>query len=366
MFELLNEIYSIHELNRNDTFDFPLAKNLIQAEQAKDEYLQSRLKQQKYKSRLGSLQFSESTIHTCDGKIWVPCNLQARIIDWYHTNIRHPGVTQMINSIGQTFSWKGMRAQIENHVKSCDKCQGNKIVVKPNYGLLPLVPALRDKDPFEKVHVDCARLWTVHIEEEVSKKEIEYKIHILSMVDACTNWCQLALIPTANSKTCTVQFDTNWLCQYPRPTEVGHDNGKALMGEEFQELLVSYDIKSKPTTVKNPTTQSLVECLHLTLGDHLGVSIYSVDNWYDNINHLIQVCAWAIRTTVPSNCPYNPSHLTFGMDMIFRQHVKIDWQLLKSQRRTQAIANNTKENKKRIQHDYKVDDLVLIVNKSYE
>jgi hypothetical protein len=41
------------------------------------------------------------------------------------------------------------------------------------------------------------------------------------------------------------------------------------MGEEFQELLISYDIKSKPTTVKNPTAQSLVERLHLTLGDQL-------------------------------------------------------------------------------------------------
>jgi hypothetical protein len=31
------------------------------------------------------------------------------------------------------------------------------------------------------------------------------------------------------------------------------------MGEEFQELLISYGIESKPTTVKNPTAQSLVE-----------------------------------------------------------------------------------------------------------
>jgi hypothetical protein len=30
--------------------------------------------------------------------------------------------------------------------------------------------------------------------------------------------------------------------------------------------------------------------------------------------------------------------------MIFRQQAKIDWQLLKCQRHTQAIANNKKEN----------------------
>ena len=130
--------------------------------------------------------------------------------------------------------------------------------------------------------------------------------------------------------------------------------------------MVSYDIKSKPTTVKNPTAQALVERLHLTLGDQLRVSMYSMDNWHEDVNHLIQACAWAIRTTVPSNIPYNPSQLTFGMDMIFRQKIKVDWQLLKEQRCNQSVANNRKENKNCLKHNYKVGDLVLIVDKSYE
>ncbi len=129
---------------------------------------------------------------------------------------------------------------------------------------------------------------------------------------------------------------------------------------------MSYDIKSKPTTVKNPTAQALVERLHLTLGDHLRTAIYNIDDWQDDVNHLIQACAWAIRTTNPSNSPYNPSQLAFGMDMIFRQHMKIDWQMLKMQRRRQAIANKHKENQTRIPHTYNIGDKVLIVQKKYE
>ena len=52
--------------------------------------------------------------------------------------------------------------------------------------------------------------------------------------------------------------------------------------------------------------------------------------------------------------------------MIFHQQAKIDWQLLKRQHRTQAIMKNEKEIKNRVPHDYKVGDLVLIVQKSYE
>ena len=54
------------------------------------------------------------------------------------------------------------------------------------------------------------------------------------------------------------------------------------------------------------------------------------------------------------------------MDMIFRQQAKIDWQLLKHQPLIQDIVNDKKENKNRVPHDYKVGDLVLIVQKSYE
>ena len=52
--------------------------------------------------------------------------------------------------------------------------------------------------------------------------------------------------------------------------------------------------------------------------------------------------------------------------MIFRQKILIDWVPLKQVRQLQAVANNAKENKKRLGHIYKVDDLILIVKKPYE
>jgi hypothetical protein len=182
---------------------------------------------------------------------------------------------------------------------------------------------------FKKVHVDCAGPWIVRIGSKASKHKIEYPSHIMSMVDAGSRWLELALIPTANAKSCTTQFDKQWLCRYPRPTECGHNNGTEFIAEEFQELLISYAIKSKPTTVKNPTAQSVIERLHLTLGDSLRTSIYTDDNWQDDIDHLFQAVAWALHTTTPSNIPYNPGHITFGMDMIVRQKINVDWQHLK-------------------------------------
>ncbi|KAL7474741.1 hypothetical protein ACHAW6_000700 [Cyclotella cf. meneghiniana] len=76
------------------------------------------------------------------------CEIIIRIIEWYHDNQRHPGVTWTINSISQTFKWKGLRVQVKKHIKTCDACQHHKITGKSHYGQLPLVTALRDKAPF--------------------------------------------------------------------------------------------------------------------------------------------------------------------------------------------------------------------------
>ncbi|KAL7477539.1 hypothetical protein ACHAW6_010840 [Cyclotella cf. meneghiniana] len=94
------------------------------------------------------------------------------------------------------------------------------------------------------------------------------------------------------------------------------------MGEEFQELLLSYGIKSRPAIVKNPTAQAVVKRLHLTIGNQLRMSLYQGDDWEEDVAMLIQACAWAICTTTPSNSPFMPIQLTFGMDMIFQQKAK--------------------------------------------
>eukprot|EP00804_Cyclotella_cryptica_P005306 CCRYP_015788-RA/>CCRYP_015788-RA protein AED:0.17 eAED:0.18 QI:0/0/0/1/1/1/2/0/513 len=198
------EIYAIDELNRDTNYDFPLSMKLLKEEQIKDEKIQEVLQKHDSNDRFGTLSFGTRSVHTIDGKIMVPATLQHRVINWYHNNLSHPRSTRTLNSIAQNFYWKGMHGQIEEHVRTCNQCQHHKIVGKPNYSILPLVPALQDKKPFEKVHVDCAGPWTVKINDEPMTAESNYEIFVLTMVDACTNWDELALVPTASSQVVAI------------------------------------------------------------------------------------------------------------------------------------------------------------------
>ncbi len=148
---LTSEIYTINELNDNTNYNLPLAMTLVKEEQLKDDKIQDALQKHATNDRFGTMEFGKTSVHTIDGKIIKPTSLQKCIIEWYHNKLCHPGITQTINSISQIFYWKGMRSQVKEYVKTFDKCQRHKIVGKPNYGTLPLVPALCNKKPFEKI-----------------------------------------------------------------------------------------------------------------------------------------------------------------------------------------------------------------------
>ena len=56
------------------------------------------------------------------------------------------------------------------------------------------------------------------------------------MIDPETSWFEIARIYTKTSKEAQLIFDSTWLARYPRPKEVGFDNGR-----EFKHLFTVRD-----------------------------------------------------------------------------------------------------------------------------
>jgi hypothetical protein len=96
---LTSEIYAIDELNSDTNSDFPLAMTLLKEEQLKDDNIQTTIQKHSTNDRFGTMEFGNTTVHTIDGKIIVPANLQRRIIEWYHHNLRHPGNYSNVNDV---------------------------------------------------------------------------------------------------------------------------------------------------------------------------------------------------------------------------------------------------------------------------
>ena len=215
------------------------------------------------------------------------------------------------------------------------------------------------------LQIDCAGPWTVKVKVSATNETVTYKIKVVSIVDLCTGWPEFGPLIDGKSATVAKILDQQWLCRYVRPLECGHDNGPEFIGSEFQEMLQSYGIRPVPTTVKNPRAQAVVERMQLLLGEQLRAKIFEED-FAQDLDTIVQACAYGIRATSPSRFPYSPCEMAFGRDILFRQQVMVNWELVKQYHHDQSIKNNEKENKNRKAHEYKVGDLVLLVTPPYE
>jgi hypothetical protein len=357
-------IFTIQDMDRDKNHMFPLNMHQILKEQVTDEKLQEKIKDKKKRDDFGKQKYDNIEVTTYKGKVWVPKSLQTRLIDWFHDNLDHAGSTRTVNSILQILGFPALKRMVEEIIKSCGTCQRHKQSNKKLYGKLPLVSALRDKEPLECIHVDCIGPFKIQV-EDANKRAHILEIHCLTMADSCTSWSEATPLLNHSAKYAAKKFDKAWLCSKLCPLQVVHNNRTKFIGAEFQEILSSYNIEPKCTTVKNPNANALVERLHSTLEDQLRTKILGKD-FVGKVDYLIQIALFANRATTPSNCAYLPSQLAYGVDMIFRQKILIDWVALKQVRQLQAVANNAKENKKRLGHIYKVDNLILIVKKPYE
>ena len=68
-----------------------------------------------------------------------------------------------------------------------------------------------------------------------------------------------------------------------------------------------------------------------------------------------------MRSTINTTTKYSPGQMIFGRDMIMHSKVKTCWDSIHEARKKMSEDSNEKENKKRIKHNYSVNDLVLIL-----
>ena len=193
-------------------------------------------------------------------KIYIPEELQHSTLSWYHENLGHPGHNKMFNTMKQHLGWPGMGSQVEKMCQKCHICQISKNSLR-QYGHLP--ESQPELSPWKTVAVDLVGPYVLKTRRKAVKRgrvtiqeKEELKLNCLTMIDMATRWFEIARIPDASSDTVAKIFDKVWFCRYPRPVKCIHDNGTEFMGESFQELLRSYGVKSRPTTVKNPQSNS--------------------------------------------------------------------------------------------------------------
>ncbi len=88
-------------------------------------------------------------------------------------------------------------------------------------------------------------------------------------MDTATGLAEIIRTSNRSAAHIALKFKQTWLLCYPRPLKVIHDQGNEFTGTNVQIHLHRLDIKSVPTTVKNPQANAMFEMMHKTCGDQI-------------------------------------------------------------------------------------------------
>jgi hypothetical protein len=130
----------------------------------------------------------------------------------------------------------------------------------------------------------------------------------------------------------------------------------------FQSLCNTYGIKHKPTSVENPQANAILERIHAILGNMLHTSELDIAELVktSDIGIFLSDAAWTVCSTYHTVLKASPGAAIFGRDMLFNIPFITGWQKIGEHRQSLTDLNKARENKGRIDYDYKVGQKVLV------
>jgi hypothetical protein len=157
----------------------------------------------------------------------------------------------------------------------------------------------------------------------------------LTMINPASSWFEIAELPvvkqlcrqTVKSKELLIAdkiFDKTseciaklvnktWLCRYPQCCHLIYNNGSEFK-LHFEYLWESYGITPKPTMVKNPQANGILEHVHQVLGQMLCTAELDMADSVtpDDVDVFLDNGAWAIRSTYHMVLKASPGAAIFG------------------------------------------------------
>ncbi len=189
----------------------------------------------------------------------------------------------------------------------------------------------------------------------------------LTMMDPASSWLKVVELPTitrvmtkkVNGKERTIKeeiFDKSsdriarlvnkiWLCRYPRCRYLIYDNGSEFK-LHFRALCDSYGIKRKPTSIKNPQANAILERIHAVVMTMLRTAEIDMADSVkpSDINVFLSDAAWAILSTYHTVLKASPGAAIFGRDMLFDIPFIADWKKIGEHRQLLTDCNTAREN----------------------
>ncbi len=180
----------------------------------------------------------------------------------------------------------------------------------------------------------------------------------LTMINPTTSWFKIVELPTVRvtvpkvgkgkkatcldyTKDVEIFYKTSaqisnlvckcWFSRYPCCRYLIHDNGSEFK-LHFRALCTTYGVKHKPTSIKNPTANAILEHIHAVLINMLCTAKLDMAESVNasDIDIFLADAALAICSAHQTVLKVSPGAAIFGQDMLFDIPLIADWKKLEN------------------------------------
>jgi len=211
----------------------------------------------------------------------------------------HMGTERTYKTISQRFYWPKMFESIRSYVKTCEKCQMNKVSnCKP--GGKMVLTNIADKI-FQKIGVDLVG--------PLPKTERNNK-HIIVATDQLTKWVVAEPLANTTSEDVNNFLLNKVFLMFGIPKELITDRGTNLVSETNMKFYEQYGIKHCKCTLAHPQSDGKTERYNRVLGEGLRSFTKNQHNWDLYIHYLV----FAYNTSENDATNKSPYSLLFGIE----------------------------------------------------
>jgi transposase InsO family protein len=307
--------------------------------------------------------------------IVLPKSLTQKLIKEVHGNVMygHEGQYKTKERILQSYWWPGMDKEINDHLKTCDKCQKTKKLKKPTSNELQPLPQCTA--PNQRVHIDLFG---------PLKTSATGKKYIMVMTDAFSKLAELVAIPNKEAQTVAEALFNRWICRYGLPEEILSDGGKEFCNDTVNLMLKMMNIKKTTTSPYHPQTNAQAEVCNKTIAQYLATHVdKSTLDW----ELYMAPMSFAYNTGFHRGIKNSPYAVTYGQqprtanfseqrprygentstELYQRMQLSHNtYRQLAHQNAEKSISDNVMQhNKKANPRSFKVGDLVLLEQRNF-
>ncbi len=268
----------------------------------------------------------------------------------------HLGQKKTYHRISQKYFWPTMKADVEEYVRTCHKCQMRKVGNNKPYGMYQPLPL--PNEPFQEVSLDLVGPLVP------TAKGNRY---ILTANCRLTKFAFAKALPDIKDVTVMTAFTQEFLYKYGVCEVLLTDRGTNLCSKYFEEVLKMHGIEHRKTTAFHPETNGQTECFNKTLANMIAISQGKhSDRWDEYISSSV----FAYNTSRHDASQMTPYYLAFGRQPAIPLDQRIGYEelsdgLIKRQDQIDKVTKARIEVKKRLEKDKIIIKLMQTEREKY-